>query len=131
MKLLSKLFDLRGLKVWVLILAVVLNFGLTALFFNGVSYWMSQHGGRADGLDILLMLGEFLLCGLIGFGVAMISFDHRGPSYAVWGGIASFVLVIVLMYQAGLLALLVGLTGLLGAYNGGMLGERVNMTRKK
>ncbi len=131
MRFLSKLFDLRGLQVWILVLAIILNFGLTSLFFTGVTYWLNQQGGVADSLDIVLMLGEFLLCGLIGFGVALISFDHRGPSYAVWGGISSFILVIVLMYQSGLLALLVGLTGLLGAYNGGTLGERANMNRKK
>jgi hypothetical protein len=129
MKFLSKLFDLRGLKIWFLVLVFIASFGLTALFFAGINYWLNQQAGLADSLDLILMLGEFLVCGLLGFGAASLAHDHRGPSYAVWGGIASFIMVIFFMYQSGLLALLVGLTGLLGAYNGGMLGEREKMNR--
>jgi hypothetical protein len=33
------------------------------------------------------------------------------------------------MYQSGLLALLVALMALLGGYNGGMLGARININR--
>ncbi|MDY6873878.1 MAG: hypothetical protein SVR81_07940 [Chloroflexota bacterium] len=129
MKFLAKLVDLRGLKVWVLILAILVNLGLTALLFSGVGFWMSQSGGWAEGMDITLMLGEFLVSALIGFAVTFIVHDRRGPSYAVWGAIASFVLVVILMYQSGLLALLVGLMALLGGYNGGMFGARVNLNR--
>lgn len=129
MKFLAKLVDLRGLKVWVLILAILVNLGLTALLFSGVGFWMSQSGGWAEGMDITLMLGEFLVSALIGFAVTFIAHDRRGPSYAVWGAIASFVLVVILMYQSGLLALLVGLMALLGGYNGGMFGARVNLNR--
>jgi hypothetical protein len=129
MNFLAKLVNLRGLKVWVLILAMLVNLALTALLFSGVGFWMSRSGGWTEGMDIALMLGEFLLCALIGFGVTFIAHDRRGPSYAVWGAIASFVLVVILMYQSGLLALLVALMALLGGYNGGMLGARVNLNR--
>jgi uncharacterized membrane protein len=129
MNFLAKLVNLRGLKIWILILAMVVNLALTALLFSGVGMWLSQSGGWSDGMDIVLMLGEFLVCALIGFAVALIVRDRRGPSYAVWGAIASFVLVIILMYQSGLLALLVALMALLGGYNGGMLGARININR--
>ena len=129
MRLLSKLLDLRGLKVWFLVLAIVLNAGFSVLFFAGVNYWLSQDTAITDSLDLVLMLGEFLVCGLVAFGIAYLAPDLRGPSYAVWGGIASFVVVVIFMYRSGLLALLVGLTALLGAYNGGMLAVRIKMNR--
>lgn len=129
MNFLAKLVNLRGLKVWILILSMAINLALTALLFSGVGIWMSQSGGWTEGMDIILMLGEFLICALIGFAAAFIAHDRRGPSYAIWGAIASFVLVIILMYQSGLLALLVALMALLGGYNGGMVGERINLNR--
>jgi hypothetical protein len=131
MKFLSKLFDLRGLKVWTLILAMAANLALTAALFAGVTQWINRQGGVTDSVDVILMLGEFLVCGLVGYAIAYFVRDMRGPSYAVWGGLVSFVLVIVLTYRSGILALLVALTGLLGAYNGGMVGARANMNRKK
>ncbi|MCB2209576.1 hypothetical protein KQH62_01665 [bacterium] len=129
MNFLAKLVNLRGLKVWVLLLTMLVSLGVTGLLFAGVGFWMSRNGGWSEGMDITLMLGQFLDSALIGFAVTFIAHDRRGPSYAVWGAIASFVLVIILMYQSGLLALLVALMALLGGYNGGMLGARMNLTR--
>jgi hypothetical protein len=130
MKFLTKLFDLRGLKAWPLAIAMFVNSLLTAALFMGTAQWINRQGGATDGADVILMLGEFLVCGLVGFGIAYFVKDKRGLSYAVWGGLASFVLVIIMTYRSGILALLVALTGLLGAYNGGMMGARANIKRK-
>lgn len=79
----AKLVDLRGLKIRMLILAMVSNLALTALLFSGVGMWMRQRSGWADGMDVVLMMGEFMVCALIGFAVAFFAHDRRGPSYAV------------------------------------------------
>lgn len=131
MNFLMKLFDLRGLKLWALALVVVLNLVLMGLFFVGVNMILSQRGGWSDGTDIAMMLGVFLLSALIGFGVAYLSRSERGMSYAVWGAIGSFAMTTVLLYESGILAFLVAMMALLGGYNGGILGQRLRMSRPK
>ncbi len=126
-----KLFDPRGLKPWILVTSIGLNLLLTFIFFTAVASWLTQQGDWTQGVDLILMLGELIIAGAIGFGAARLAQDRRGPGYGVLGAIGSFVLVIIMMYQSGLLALLVGLTALLGGYNGGMLGERVMMNRRQ
>jgi multidrug transporter EmrE-like cation transporter len=126
-----KLFDLRGLKIWIIGLVLVLNLVLTGFFFVGANAILSQQGGWANGMDIALMLGMFLLSALIGFGVAYLSRSERGMSYAVWGAIGSFAMASVLLYEAGLLAFLVATMALMGGYNGGLVGQRLSLNRKK
>ena len=131
MKFLMKLLDPRGLKPWIMVVGLVLNLVLTGLFFKAVNYVVIQQGGAFEGLDTALMLGIFTITILIGFGTAMLANDQRGPTYGIYGSLVSFVVITVIMYQSGSLTLLVALMALLGGYNGGMLGERVNQNRKK
>jgi hypothetical protein len=131
MDFLVRLLDPRGLKLWMVILGLVLNLALTGLFFVAVNQVLIQQGGVFDGLDTILMLGEFMITLLIGFGITLLANDRRGPTYGVYGAIGSFVMITVIMYQSGLLTLLVGVIALLGGYNGGMIGERINLNRKK
>ena len=130
MNRIKKIFDLRGLNAKVLILSFMLNLGLTLLLFTIVAGLVRQSGGWAEGVDIILMLGMFFICGLVGFGVTLLARDGRGASYGVLGAIGGFILVTVLMFQSGLLAVLVALTALLGGYNGGMLGESMRAGRR-
>ncbi len=125
------LFDLRKVKPWILIVAFGLNLLLSFLFLTVVAAWLGEMENWAQGVDIMLMLGELLIGGTIGFSATLLAKDHRGPSYGVLGAIGGFVLVIIFTYQSGLLSLLVALTALLGGYNGGMLGERVLISRNK
>jgi hypothetical protein len=125
------LFDLRGLKLWAIALVLALNLVLTGLFFVAVNAILAQRGGWTEGMDIALMLGEFLLSALIGFGVAYLSRSERGMSYAVWGAIGSFAMTTVLFYEAGLLAFLVATMALLGGYNGGLVGQRLSLNRNR
>lgn len=131
MKFLMKVLDPRGLKLWIVILAMILNLVLTGLFFMAVNSVLVQQGGVFDGLDTALMLGEFIITILIGYGIALLANDRRGPTYGVYGAIVSLIMITVIMYQSGLLAVLVAAIALLGGYNGGMLGERTNLNRRK
>lgn len=131
MNFLLKLFDPRGLKLWIVILAMVINLTLTGLFFMAVNAVLIQQGGAFDGLDIALMLGEFMIAILIGYSIALLANDQRGPTYGVYGAIVSLIVITVIMYQSGLLTVLVAAIALLGGYNGGMIGERTNLNRRK
>ncbi|MBG0787334.1 MAG: hypothetical protein H0S79_19765 [Anaerolineaceae bacterium] len=129
MNFLMSLFDLRGLKIWRIIVALVLNLIVMSLFFVGLNALLIQQGGWGDGMDISLMLWVFLVSGLLGFGIAFLTRVERGVSYAVWGSIGSFAVVTVLMLEAGLLALLVALMALMGGYNGALIGQRLRQKR--
>lgn len=130
MNRIKKLFDLRGLKIRLLILSFGLNLGLTLLLFTIVGAWLRQQGGSAEGADIILMLGVFVISALVGFGVALLARDGRRASYGVLGALGGFMVVTILMYQSGLLAVLVALTALLGGFNGAMLGENSRAGRR-
>lgn len=131
MRFLMNLFDLRGLKLWLVALVLALNLVLTGFFFVGVNAVLTRQGGWADGMDIGLMLGVFLLSALIGFGVAYLTRSERGISYAVWGAIGSFAMTTVLLYETGILAFLVATMALMGGYNGGLVGQRLSLNRNK
>jgi len=131
MNFLIKILDPRGLKLWMVILALVLNLVLMGFLFMTANSVLVQQGGEFAGLDTALMLGAFMITFLIGFVIALLANDRRGPNYGVYGAIGSFVMITVIMVQSGLLALLVGAIALLGGYNGGMIGERINLNRKK
>lgn len=131
MNFLMNLFDLRGLKFRIVALAIGLNLVLTSLFFVGINALLTQRGGWTNGIDILLMLGVFVLSALIGFGFAYLTKSARGVSYAVWGAIGSFMMTTVLLYETGILAFLVAVMALLGGYNGGVVGQRLNLNRLK
>lgn len=129
MNFLMSIFDLRGLKIWRIIVALVLNLIVMSLFFVGLNALLIRQGGWADGMDISLMLWVFLVSGLLGFAIAFFTRAERGISYAAWGSIGSFAVVTVLMFEAGLLALLVALMALMGGYNGGLIGQRLRQKR--
>lgn len=131
MKFLMKLLDPRGLKLWIVLLAMILNLALTLVLFMAVDSVLMQRGGEMNGLDTTLMLGEFLITILIGFGIALLANDQRGLTYGVYGAIPSFVAIVIIMFRSGLLAVMVGAMALLGGYNGGMIGARINFNRQK
>jgi len=119
------LFDLRGLKAWMLVLGFGLDLLFSFLFFSSLANWLNQRGGWLSGTDLALMLGVFLICGLVALGVTLLARDGSGTRYGLISAFGAFFLVLVLFSQSVFLALIIGLTGLLGGYNGGMLGERI------
>lgn len=123
---LSRLFDPRGTKVPVLILAMALNIGWAIVFFSLVDSMMLRFGDQVTGVDTTLMLGIFLGAVTIAFTAARIARDRHGVTYGVYGGMAGLVVIVLMTWRSGLLAALVGLVAVLGGYNGGMLGEMYN-----
>lgn len=131
MKRFLKLFDLRGLKAWVLLLGLGGNLLLTLSLFLGLTGWMDQSEDWIESANVILILGEFFIGYLVGLGAALLAKDDCGPHYGVLGAIGAFVSVIILIYEAGILALIIAVSALLGGYNGGMLGERIRIGRQR
>ena len=119
------LFDLRGLKPWMLVLGFGLDLVLSFILFSGLANWLNQQGGWRSGTDLGLMLGQFLICGVVALGVTLLARDGHGPRYGLISAFGAFFLALVLFSQSLFLALIIGLSGLLGGYNGGLLGERM------
>jgi len=124
------LFDLRGLKAWMLVLGFGLDLVLSFLLFSALANWLNQRGGWQSGIDLVLMLGQFLICGLVALGITLLARDGHGPRYGLIGAFGAFFLVLVLFSQSLFLAFIIGLTGLLGGYNGGLLGERITSSQR-
>ncbi len=128
---LSRMLDPRGTKYAYLILAMVLNIAWALLFFSLVDSMMLRYGSLMQGVDTTLMLGIFLGSLTIGFLITLIAKDRRGPTYGIYGGMAGLVVIVLMTWKSGLLAVLVGLMAVFGGYNGGSLGEMMRMVRER
>lgn len=83
-------------------------------------------------MDVAMILGVFLGSAVIGFIITLITNDGHGPTYGIYGGLAGFITVVVLVFMSSaMLAALVGMTSVLGGFNGGMLGEALRFSRNK
>ena len=126
-----KLLDFRNTKYAYIGLAMLANVAWVILLLDIILGELARQAGIASGLDVAMILGVFLGGALIAFTIALIAKDGKGPTYGIYGGLAGLVMVVSLTYSSGLLAALVGLTALLGGFNGGMLGEGYRYSRKK
>ena len=127
-----KLLDFRNTKYAFLGLAMIANITWVIVFIDVIiERWMTQGGGWASGMDVAMILGVFLGAAVIGFIVTLIANDGHGPTYGIYGGLAGLVTVVVLVFMSSaMLAALVGLTAVLGGFNGGMLGEGLRFSKK-
>jgi len=125
-----KLLDFRNTKYAFIGLAMIANITWVIVFIDVIiARWMTQ-GGWVSGLDVAMILGVFLGAAVIGFMVTLIANDGHGPTYGIYGGLAGLVTVVVLVFMSSaMLAALVGLTAVLGGFNGGMLGEGLRYSR--
>ncbi len=127
MNRLLKLFDPRGLKIGMLLLVLGLNVLLSFLLIRGLTDWVSPGERGLENLNVFLILGEFLIGYMTALGVSLLAKHQRGPSYGLWGGVGSFILVIIQLSSYGLLGFLIAVSAVIGGYNGGMQGERLHL----
>jgi hypothetical protein len=120
-----KLFDIRGLKIGLLLLTLGLNILLSFLLVKGLTDWIGLGERGLERLNVFLILGEFLIGYLIALGVTLVTGDQRGPSYGILGAVGSFVLVLILMSSHGLVGVIIAVSAVIGGYNGGVQGERL------
>ena len=110
---------------------MISNVAWALSFFSLVDSLVLRYGDRMTGVDTTLMLGIFLGSLTIGYIVAWIAKDRRGLTYGIYGGLAGLIVIVLMTWKSGLLAVLVGLMAVFGGYNGGSLGEMMRMVRER
>lgn len=123
----SAIFNLRGLNYWLIGSALGWNlladFSLLILSFQVLK--LEKIGVQI--LQILLIVGAFIIAALGGFVAGRIARDGRGPAYGVYGSLSGGVLLLyMLLPSGGILGLIVALSAFLGGLNGGMLSSRIS-----
>lgn len=128
---LNRILDPHGTKIAYLLLSMISNVAWALSFFSLVDSLVLRYGDRMTGVDTTLMLGIFLGSLTIGYIVAWIAKDRRGLTYGIYGGLAGLIVIVLMTWKSGLLAVLVGLMAVFGGYNGGSLGEMMRMVRER
>lgn len=125
-----KLLDFRKTRYAWLFLAMLANVAWVISFLRVLEKSYLTNSGWASGSDVAMLLGVFLGGVFIAFIITLLAKDGRGPTYGIYGGLAGLVTVVILVFSSPLLAGLVGLTSLLGGFNGGTLAEGLRFSRQ-
>lgn len=128
---LQLIFDPRGTKTAFLLLSMAAQVAWVLAFFSIVDSLVLRMGESLNGVDTTLMLGIFLGEAVIGYFISSLAKDRRGMTYGVYGGLAALLVIVLMTWRSGLLALLVGLMAVLGGYNGGFLAEMMRISRQR
>jgi|AMWB02.1.fsa_nt_gi hypothetical protein len=128
---LQLIFDPRGTKTAFLLLSMAAQVAWVLAFFSIIDSLVLRMGESLNGVDTTLMLGIFLGEAVIGYFISSLAKDRRGMTYGVYGGLAALLVIVLMTWRSGLLALLVGLMAVLGGYNGGFLAEMMRISRQR
>jgi hypothetical protein len=128
---LQLIFDPRGTKTAFLLLSMAAQVAWVLAFFSIVDSLVLRMGESLNGVDTTLMLGIFLGEAVIGYFISSLAKDRRGMTYGVYGGLAALLVIVLMTWRSGLLAVLVGLMAVLGGYNGGFLAEMMRISRQR
>ena len=121
------IFNLRGLNYWLIFSALgwnlLIDVGLLILSFQVLQ--LQQSGIQL--LQILLIIGVFIVAALGGYVAGRIAGDGRGPAYGVYGSLGAMLLMLYVMVPSGgMLGFIVALSAVLGGLNGGLFSSRVS-----
>jgi hypothetical protein len=128
---LQLIFDPRGTKTAFLLLSMAAQVAWVLAFFSIIDSLVLRMGESLNGVDTTLMLGIFLGEAVIGYFISSLAKDRRGMTYGVYGGLAALLVIVLMTWRSGLLAVLVGLMAVLGGYNGGFLAEMMRISRQR
>ena len=122
---LQRIFRLRDLNYWLVGSAfgwnLLASFALLILGFQVLRF---EKGGF-EIIQILLIVGAFLIAALGGYYAGKIAGDGRGPAYGVYGSLGGVaVFLYVLLSSGGLLGIIVVASAVLGGFNGGLMSAR-------
>ncbi len=123
----SAIFNPRGLNYWLIGSALgwnlLANSGLLILAFQVLK--ISLGGNQL--IQVMLIVGVFLISLLGGFVTGRMAGDGRGPAYGVYGSFSSVILIVyVLVPSGGLLGIIMAVSTILGGLNGGLLSARAS-----
>lgn len=118
------LFHFKGINYMLLVVALGLNF-LWAFFLVMVGFVMiSQNQLKGEFIQVAMLIASFLGPFGIGWLVAKIAADLRGPSYGLVGSFGGLVPIVLVLIPAGIFGFLIALTTVLGGLNGGIFAMR-------
>lgn len=125
----QKLFDLKGINVWLL----ASNVGLNLIYTVAVLFVLFPLVGSAlrepGAVQVVLMLLFFIGPLLSAWLVTAMAGDGRGPTYGVYGSIGCILLILALTVTAGFFAILLSVVCVAGGMNGGLLAEYIRLRR--
>lgn len=127
----QRMFRLQGLNYWLVFSVFGWNL-LTGFAFLMLSFQVLKfEQGGFEIIQILLIIGAFLIAALGGYFAGKIAGDGRGPAYGVYGSLGAVaVFLYVLLSSGGLLGIIVAVSAVLGGLNGGLMSVR-NPNRKR
>jgi len=126
----NRLLNLKGINFWLLGAALGLNlfWALLIVIFGFVVVSQNQFNG--DFVQVGMLIASFLGPFMIGWVVAKMAADMRGPSYGLIGSFGGLVPIIAVLVPAGVFGIIIALTTLLGGLNGGLFAMR-NLNKGK
>jgi hypothetical protein len=127
-----RLFNFRGLNVWVAGAAIGLNlFGSIITWLFGFIITSGSVNVDSTSTSTLFQVGtllvHFLGPFLIGWLAGAMAADGRGPPYGLLGSFGAVIPVIVVILPSGptgLFGLILIFTSLMGGFNGGLFSLR-------
>jgi len=129
----NKFLSLRGINIWMLIAAVLLNLFWSVLVVFLSSAIIFNSGNVPEDVAITpwipfiqagLLLAYYSGSLLVGFLAGKMSPDGRGPTYGMYGALGAWLPILFIFLPAGLIGLLMIVSTVLGGFSGGILSMR-------
>jgi hypothetical protein len=122
----KSLMNAKGLGMWLLASAIGLNlvFQMVLLFMISLGINSTNPASGTDMLQVLVLLACLIGPFVIGWIIAGMAGDGRGPTYGVYGSFgAALPLAFAFFYTRTIFILLMIVVVVAGGLNGGIFGE--------
>lgn len=116
---------LKGINIWYLVMAVMLNgfwILLSTWFVSLLSLPAAEDGGGMS--QAAMLLAAFMGPLTIAWVVSAVAADGRGPTYGIYGSLGSVAILALSALSAGGFGVMLIIAALAGGLNGGLLSMR-------
>jgi hypothetical protein len=121
---LRKVFDFRGLNIWVAGTAIGLNFIVAVVILTLVYFVLSQTQQVHALTQAWILVAFFTSSFLIGWLCGVVAADGRGMNYGVLGTLGAVIPIAVVVLPTGVFGLILAITAFFGGLNGGLFSNR-------
>jgi len=119
----KSIFTIKGTNIWILCTSIAGNL-LFSFFVLIISFLLLGRGDEmASTVQIILLLCEFIVPFVIGWFSGWLAFDDRGPTYGIYGGMASALIVLITLLPNSLVSIMIAIAAIAGGFNGGFLSR--------
>lgn len=122
--MINRLFNLKGLNFWLLGTAIGFNLFWALLVVVFGYAVINQNRINRDFIQASMLVACFAGPFLIGWIVAKMAADLRGPSYGLIGSFGGLIPIVVVLVPGGLFGIIVAFSAVLGGFNGGLMAMR-------